>query len=177
MQLSIKWAARSAEGSGDVLSLCAASMRQDAALEWTRTRSALRKGHCFSHRRKLAAIKYVAGLDSSPRFPCYSSPRPLWVQWFTEGARNVESQQCYMAVRGRERLAETVAKMPRALRRLVHLVLLCPLSKGLQVGCPSPLIVFLRLVYCRHAEFDLNHSISINYEITQEFFFLHLVYP
>lgn len=26
--------------------------------------------------------------------------------------------------------------MPRALRRLVHLVLFCPLSKGLQVRCP-----------------------------------------
>lgn len=28
--------------------------------------------------------------------------------------------------------------MPRALRRLVHLVLFCPLSKGLQVSCPPP---------------------------------------
>ncbi|GAA6074309.1 divergent protein kinase domain 1B, partial [Tachysurus ichikawai] len=37
-----------------------------------------------------------------------------------------------MAVRGRERLEDTVEKMPRALRKLVHLVLLCPLPKGLQ---------------------------------------------
>ncbi|XP_060791716.1 divergent protein kinase domain 1B [Neoarius graeffei] len=52
-----------------------------------------------------------------------------------------------MAVRGRERLAEIIAKMPRALRRLMHLVLLCPLTKGLQSRLPAVKVKYLMVAW------------------------------
>lgn len=81
--------------------------------------------------------------------PC-SISLPLHWGWLVEVSVPGVGSRRHIVMRGPERLVETFWKMPRALRRLAHLVLLCPLSKCVQVTDSNEIyyfIIYLCILY------------------------------